>query len=156
VDKLLQAANTYAPVARVPSAHRLTPLAPARNSGSSPTPTGSDTSVSTATAKKHSDIDPDEADIDNLTGEELLRVTATLLKQKQALQRQVEAISGSGKPGSGAGMQQSASGPAVAEQPARKSGVTFGTHRNSVLVVDFSKPDHQQRPSMIARTEQLK
>jgi hypothetical protein len=93
--------------------------------------------------------------LDKLSTEELRLVAASLRKEAAHLQQQVVAISGSGKPGSAAGMQQSASGPA-AEQPARKSGVTFGTHRNSVLVVEFGKPEHQQRPSVIARTEQLK
>jgi hypothetical protein len=89
-----------------------------------------------------------------MTGEELRREAETLRKEKAALQNAIQqAMSGSGKPGSGAGMQQGAS---AAEQPARKSGVTFGTHRNSVLVVEFAKPEHQQRPSMIAHADQFK
>lgn len=89
-----------------------------------------------------------------MSDEELRILTLSLRKEKAALQRDIQAISASGKPGSGAGMQQSASGPA-AEQPARKSGVTFGTHRNSVLVVEFAKPEHQQRPSMIANADHI-
>lgn len=129
---------------RVPSAQRLTPLGAAR-SGSSPAP--SDASTATSAGKLQGGEDLTEVDVTQLSREELKAMAMALKKETSALKDHITAISGSGKPGSGAGMHAAAppAGAPAGESP-RKSGVSFApqAHRNSTLVVEF------QRPSIVA------
>jgi hypothetical protein len=117
-----------------------------------------------AQAKAAQDDDLDAEELDHMSREELRRVAVALRKEKEALQRVADAISASGKQGSTEGMQISQAGPRSPSPPAasthkspRPSGVTFaqqpGTHRNSVLVVEF---DNRKRSSVVQAVDQFR